>query len=43
MGGAASFLNPEPIADFTDMIAVGEGEILAYQLIDAIVDGESKD
>jgi radical SAM superfamily enzyme YgiQ (UPF0313 family) len=43
MGGAASFLNPEPIADFTDIIAVGEGEILAYQLIDAIVDGESKD
>ncbi len=28
MGGAASFLNPEPIADFTDIIAVGEGEIL---------------
>ena len=43
MGGAASFLNPEPIADFTDIIAVGEGEILAYQLIDAIVDCESKD
>src|ERR1051325_8433712 len=35
MGGAASFLNPEPIADFTDVIAVGEGEILAYQLVDA--------
>ena len=43
MGGAASFLNPEPIADFTDVIAVGEGEILAYQLIDAIVDNETKD
>src|ERR1041384_3890023 len=28
MGGAASFLNPEPIADFTDVIGVGEGEIL---------------
>jgi radical SAM superfamily enzyme YgiQ (UPF0313 family) len=43
MGGAASFLNPEPIADFTDVIAVGEGEILAYQLIDAIVEHETKD
>ncbi len=43
MGGAASFLNPEPIADFTDVIAVGEGEILAYQLVDAIFDHESKD
>ena len=43
MGGAASFLNPEPIADFTDVIAVGEGEILAFQLVDAIVDNVSKD
>ncbi|HJS51264.1 MAG TPA: hypothetical protein VJ781_05140, partial [Pyrinomonadaceae bacterium] len=42
MGGAASFLNPEPIAEFTDVIAVGEGEILAYQLIDAILENESK-
>lgn len=42
MGGAASFLNPEPIADFTDVIAVGEGEILAWQLIDAITENDSK-
>lgn len=42
MGGAASFLNPEPIADFTDIIAVGEGEILAYQLTDAILENETK-
>ncbi len=43
MGGAASFLNPEPIADFTDVIAVGEGEILAHQLIDAVFENEGKD
>ena len=43
MGGAASFLNPEPIAEFTDVIAVGEGEILAYQLVDAILENESKE
>lgn len=43
MGGAASFLNPEPIADFTDVIAVGEGEILAHQLVDAILDRGSRD
>jgi radical SAM superfamily enzyme YgiQ (UPF0313 family) len=43
MGGAASFLNPEPIADFTDVVAVGEGEILAYQLIDAIFENETKE
>ncbi|MCS6874939.1 MAG: radical SAM protein [Pyrinomonadaceae bacterium] len=42
MGGAASFLNPEPIADFTDVIAVGEGEILVYQLVDTILESNSK-
>lgn len=42
MGGAASFLNPEPIADFTDVIAVGEGEILACQLVDAIFENETR-
>ena len=42
MGGAASFLNPEPIADFTDVIAVGEGEVLAYQLIDNIFESETR-
>lgn len=42
MGGAASFLNPEPIADLTDVIAVGEGEILAYQLVDAILENDAK-
>lgn len=43
MGGAASFLNPEPIADFTDVIGVGEGEILGPKLIDAILENESKE
>src|SRR5215211_7618318 len=43
MGGAASFLNPEPIADFTDIIAVGEGEILVYQLTDAILEHGNKE
>lgn len=43
MGGAASFLNPEPIADFTDVIAVGEGEILAPQLVDTIFEEGSKE
>jgi radical SAM superfamily enzyme YgiQ (UPF0313 family) len=43
MGGAASFLNPEPIADFTDVIGVGEGEILGPKLIDTILEHESKE
>jgi radical SAM superfamily enzyme YgiQ (UPF0313 family) len=42
MGGAASFLNPEPIAEFTDVIAVGEGEILGAKLVDAIFEHDSK-
>ncbi len=42
MGGAASFLNPEPIAEFTDVISVGEGEILGAKLVDAILENESK-
>jgi radical SAM superfamily enzyme YgiQ (UPF0313 family) len=43
MGGAASFLNPEPIADFTDIIAVGEGEVLIDQLVDTILEGGEKE
>ncbi len=43
MGGAASFLNPEPIAEFTDVIGVGEGEILGPKLVDVILEHETKD
>src|SRR5205809_5813484 len=43
MGGAASFLNPEPIADFTDVIGVGEGEILGPKLVDVIFENETKE
>jgi radical SAM superfamily enzyme YgiQ (UPF0313 family) len=43
MGGAASFLNPEPIADFTDVIGVGEGEVLGPKLVDAIFENDSKE
>src|SRR5881227_2159647 len=43
MGGASSFLNPEPIAEFTDVIAVGEGEILGPQLVDALLENETKE
>jgi radical SAM superfamily enzyme YgiQ (UPF0313 family) len=42
MGGAASFLNPEPIADFTDVIGVGEGEILGPALVDSLLENQSK-
>lgn len=38
MGGAASFLNPEPIAEFTDVVGVGEGEVLVPQLVDTLLE-----
>jgi radical SAM superfamily enzyme YgiQ (UPF0313 family) len=37
LGGAAMFLNPEPLAPFADVIAVGEGEALVPRLLDALV------
>ena len=43
MGGASSFLNPEPIAEFTDVIGVGEGEILGPKLVDTILENETKE
>ncbi len=36
-GGAACFINPEPAADFFDIIAVGEGESLIPLISDFIV------
>ena len=33
MGGAAAFLNPEPVAEFVDVVCVGEGEVLVPALI----------
>jgi radical SAM superfamily enzyme YgiQ (UPF0313 family) len=36
MGGAALFLNPEPLAPFADVIAVGEGEALVPRLMEAL-------
>src|ERR671933_2254868 len=42
MGGAASFLNPEPIAEFTDAVAVGEGEILVPRLVDLLFENSDE-
>jgi radical SAM superfamily enzyme YgiQ (UPF0313 family) len=35
-GGAALFLNPEPVADFMDIICLGEAEVLLPGFIDTI-------
>jgi len=42
-GGAAFFINPEPIADCIDLIAVGEGETLIPTLADFLVQQQHTD
>src|ERR1044072_5711636 len=43
MGGAAAFLNPEPVADFVDVVCVGEGEVLGPSLLKVMDEAESRD
>ena len=43
MGGAAAFLNPEPVADFVDVVCVGEGEVLAPALVRLIHEANSRE
>src|SRR5215813_7817243 len=43
MGGAAAFLNPEPVADFVDVVCVGEGEVLIPSLIKTMNEAESRE
>jgi radical SAM superfamily enzyme YgiQ (UPF0313 family) len=37
LGGAAMFLNPEPLAPFADLIAVGEGEPIVPRMTEALL------
>jgi radical SAM superfamily enzyme YgiQ (UPF0313 family) len=41
IGGAVTFVNPEPLALFADIIAAGEGELLVPSLVTAV--GEASD
>ena len=43
MGGVCAFSNPEPVAPFMDMIAVGEGEELIHDLIEAYQGAAERD
>jgi radical SAM superfamily enzyme YgiQ (UPF0313 family) len=43
MGGAAAFLNPEPVAPFVDVVCVGEGEVLVPALIRVMKESESRE
>jgi radical SAM superfamily enzyme YgiQ (UPF0313 family) len=36
IGGAVTFVNPEPLAPFADVVAAGEGEVLVPELVSAI-------
>jgi radical SAM superfamily enzyme YgiQ (UPF0313 family) len=42
IGGAVTFVNPEPLAPFADVIAAGEAEILVPALIDAFSDAHNR-
>lgn len=41
-GGAALFLNPEPVADFLDLVCIGEAEPLLPTLLDLLRSGEGE-
>jgi radical SAM superfamily enzyme YgiQ (UPF0313 family) len=43
IGGAVTFVNPEPLASFADVIAAGEGEVLVPALMSAIGDATDRD
>ncbi len=43
IGGAVTFVNPEPLAPFADVIAAGEGEILIPALTTAMLGGTDRD
>ena len=43
MGGAAAFLNPEPVADFVDVVCVGEGEVLVPALLECFGEATSRE
>jgi radical SAM superfamily enzyme YgiQ (UPF0313 family) len=40
IGGAVTFVNPEPLAPFADVIAAGEAELLVPALVDAFAEDE---
>jgi radical SAM superfamily enzyme YgiQ (UPF0313 family) len=42
IGGAVTFVNPEPLAPFADVIAAGEGEVLVPSLVDAIRESDDR-
>ncbi len=43
VGGAVTFVNPEPLAPFADVVAAGEGEVLVPDLIATLREDVSRD
>ena len=43
VGGAVTFVNPEPLAPFADVIAAGEGELLVPALMSALATCDGRD
>ena len=43
IGGAVTFVNPEPLALFADVVAAGEGEVLIPSLMRALGDASDRD
>jgi radical SAM superfamily enzyme YgiQ (UPF0313 family) len=43
LGGATTFVNPEPLAPFVDVVAAGEGEALVPSLVAALESGADRD
>ncbi len=43
IGGAITFVNPEPLAPFADVVAAGEGEVLIPELMSAISAATGRD
>ncbi len=43
IGGAITFVNPEPLAPFADVIAAGEAELLVPALVDAFAEEGGRD
>jgi len=43
IGGAVTFVNPEPLALFADVIAAGEGEELVPKIVAAFAEGQGRE
>jgi radical SAM superfamily enzyme YgiQ (UPF0313 family) len=43
IGGAVTFVNPEPLAPFADIVAAGEGELLVPAIVEAFADSGTRD